>query len=253
MRRRRERGFTLIEVVVIAPIMMVAIAITITFIINVMLNIGAKNAQTALQLEAQLALFNLKDDILFANYFEYTATDSNAPAGGWKAVTVTGGVASTKALVISEVAYTANRQSADRQIVRIKDAPAPCGTEASNHNQLSTNTLIYFVSNSKLYRRTLVPPQSDNCSQTYRKQSCPTAVSGCVADLLMAENVKSFTVTYYSNKIGDPDAPVTSNAVLTDERRYIRFTKADINLTLERMISGEPVTTNAKITLKKAE
>ena len=47
--KHAQKGFTLVEVVVVLPVMIVAIAITITFMVNLMLSIGTKNANIALQ------------------------------------------------------------------------------------------------------------------------------------------------------------------------------------------------------------
>lgn len=254
--KRTQSGFTLVEVVVILPVMIVAIAVTITFMVNLMLQISAKNANIALQLEAQSALFAIRDEIQFANFFEGTIqpneTDANQPAGGWDSTADL----TNKKLILSEVAYTANRQNINRSIVRIADAPNPCTASDLSGNQFATNTLIYFrnVTTKKLFRRVIVPDQSQNCSTTYRKQTCPTAAPSCPADLLLAENVKDFDITFYSGKSGSADVEVSPATLSgTGKSRFIKVTRADLTLTLERTISGEPTTATAKISLKKAE
>jgi type II secretory pathway component PulJ len=251
--RRFSKGFTLVEMVVIMPIMIVAIAITITFILNVFISLSSKNTVVSQQLSAQSALFTIRDDIMFANFFEGelqpNESDPYAPRGPntWHAKT-------DNALMISEIAYTANRQNPDRTVVRVKDAPSPCTTADYTTNIPATNTLIYFVSGGKLYRRTIIPDQTKNCTTTFRIQSCPAANASptCPADIMLAEDVKTFSITYYSGKTGDADTPVTSS-ILSDADKYIRITKADIILTLEKVVNGEPVSSTAKLTLKKAE
>lgn len=261
--RRNQKGFTLIEVVVILPVMIVAIAITITFMVNLMLSIGTKNANIALQLEAQSALFTIRDEIQFANFFEGSIQpneeDANQPAGGWDSTKDSTATPSNIRLIISEIAYTANRQNPDRAVVRIKNAPSPCTATDLTGNQAATNTLIYFWDppTGKLYRRVVIPDQTLNCAVTYRKKTCPASAvtPTCPQDLLLAENVKAFSVTFYSSKTGSPDVAIdpTTLTGTAGKAKFIKVTRADIILTLERMIGGEPTSATAKISIKKAE
>lgn len=58
------------------------------------------------------------------------------------------------------------------------------------------NNQIFFVSDSKLYRRLLAAPEENNTMVT----SCPESISSdvCPKDRLLADNVTSFVIKYYN-------------------------------------------------------
>lgn len=252
--RHKQAGFTLVELVVVAPMVMIAIAIILSYILSMFLVTGEKNAKILMQAEAQTALFTLRDDVMFANYFQGELPPGHSDphkSGGWSAYY-------DNALMFTEAAYTANRQSQDRQLVYVSNTPNPCGDGSPEGNNYSVNTIILFVDDNTLYRRVIVPDQSGNCLATYRQQTCPETVanSDCPADSVIAQNVKEFNLEYYTNRrtwSGDsPDTPLPKSRFEAPER-FLQVTRADIEVVLEKMISGEPVTTSARISIKRAE
>lgn len=249
-RRTPPNGFTLVEVLVVSPVMMLSIMLILSFMFNAFVDMSAKSAQLELDSDAQLALFTVRDDIMFANYFAGTVQpDANDPnkSGGWNAI-------NDNALILSEASYTANRQSQNRELVYIKDSPNPCGSIDDGQNAFSTNTLIYFVENNTLYLRVIIPDQLNNCLSTYRKQTCPASVAtpDCPADSVIATNVKDFSLTYYTHHDGEHDSsePIDP-ATLTDPNAFVRVSRADINLTLERIVNAEPIEATATVSIKK--
>lgn len=246
--RNRQTGFTLLEVVVIMPIMILTVAVLVAFLITVYGNLLSKNVSLQLAAEAQSALFSMRDDMFYAVRFASTnqndTTDANAPSGGWNAVT-------QNSLIVYEAAYTAPREIANRQLVYKKDTPNPCNGTEIGQNQYSTNTLIYFVSGGTLYRRVLVPDQTRNCLSTYRLQTCPSAGSGCSQDVAVANDVKQFSQRFYSG-YGN-NAEITLAQLQTDPKQFIQVSRVDITLTLEKKVNAEPVDATASISIKKIE
>ncbi len=246
--RFRQSGFTLLEVVIIIPIMILTVAVLVAFLITVYGNLLSKNVSLQLAAEAQSALFSMRDDMYYAVRFASTnqvdTTDPNAPSGGWNA-------ANQNALIVYEAAYTAPREIAARQLVYKKDMPNPCNGTEIGQNQYSTNTLIYFVSGSTLYKRVLVPDQTKNCLSTYRLQSCPVAGGGCPQDVAVASDVKQFSQRFYSGWSSNTE--ITTAQLQTDPKQYIQVSRVDITLTLEKKVNAEPVTATASISIKKIE
>lgn len=248
--RINHKGFTLVEVVVVMPMMILTIMIIGSLLITLYTKLGEESGKIELELAAQSALFSSRDDLFYAVRFAGTpqpdTTDSYAPAGGWNAVR-------DNALVIYEAAYTKNRQSPDRELVYKKDLPHACDSTNLSENQYSTNTIIYFLKEGTVYRRSLIPDQTANCSTTYRKQSCPASNSTdtCPADNIIAENVKSFSLAYY-RRDGD-QGQIPNSDLEADPNLFIQVSRADIELTLEKFINGKPIQSSAKINVKKIE
>ncbi len=143
-----------------------------------------------------------------------------------------------------------------RQSNTITDANAPLGWSTSNANfviiiavpaqdsngnyitdELTggpyTNELVYYKSDTVLYRRTLANPLAvDNVAKT----SCPpaSASASCPADTKLLENLNTMTFALY-----DQDDAITTNAV---DARSVK-----IDLSMVRETFGAPITINNSI------
>lgn len=251
MKHGYSKGFTLVEMVVVMPLMLLTIAALGVLLINVYVSLSIKAGRLALELESQQALFAMRDELFYAVGFsgknQSDTTDTFQPSGGWNAV-------AHNALIVYEASYTKNRQSVLRSLVYKKDSPHECTSEFITENQYSTNSVIYFKSGDKLYRRILIPDQSVNCNTTYRKKTCPSAnvpVSCSEADTLIADNVKTFTLSYYRRN--NDQGAMSLSQLQNDPTQFIHVSRAEIALTLEKIINSEPVQVTAKINIKKIE
>ncbi len=244
----RQRGFTLVELLVVVPGVLIIVAVMVAFLFSLYSNLLTKNGQLELEVNAQSALFAIRDDPFFAIRFagsnQDDTTDSHAPGGSWNAI-------DDNAFIVYEAAFDANRQSSTRQLSYKKDEPNACNSPDISQNQFSVNSLIYFIQNGTLYRRILIPDQSLNCLTTYRLQSCPSASAtpSCPADTIVAENVKSFAINYF-----DRAGVALSNASLqSNPDLFIQAQRADIVLELEKLVNAQPIGATAKISIKKVQ
>lgn len=248
--QRSEKGFTLVEITVVLPIIMFIITGIGTLLVVLYINLSEESSRIELELNSQTALFTARDDLFYAVRFAGTqqpdTADSYGPAGGWNAVR-------DSALIVYEAAYTQNRQSPTRQLVYKSNMPHACDSADLIENQYSTNTIIYFLKDTTLYKRTLVPDQTTNCATTFRKQSCPAESSSpsCPADNIIAENVKSFNLAYYRRDADQGQIPNTE--LETNPEKFIQISRTDIELTLEKTVNGSPIQGEAKINIKKIE
>jgi len=116
-RLRPKQWFTLVELLIICPIVMAIIAFMMNYLFNQYGQLTAQNAQVNLQVGAQAATFSMQDSIFFANAFvsdlNDNLSDSNAPSGGWHASS------SPVVLIISTPALTASHRSTSREPVYI--------------------------------------------------------------------------------------------------------------------------------------
>ena len=88
MNNKKQSGFTLIEILVMLPVVSFIITVLVVLAQRSYYTILANNAETNLNLEAQTILFPLQDELLFAtDYAETKSSDLNdsfAPSGGWR-------------------------------------------------------------------------------------------------------------------------------------------------------------------------
>jgi hypothetical protein len=237
---RSEGGFTIIEVLIVGPIFIVTCAVFLSFMLSLFADLNAKSVRLGLKVDSQSALNEIHDDLYYAVAFNgtNTITDPNSPPGGWDAST------QANTFIVNEVALDKNREQSTRQIVYVEDSPYPCDSDFIYQNDYSMNNVVYFVSNGILYRRTLIPDQTPNCTPTFRKTTCPaaSATPACPGDTMLVENVKSLTVAYYD----------LGNNLITNSWADIgRAQRIQLTLTLEKPSSGNPITETAIITIKR--
>ncbi len=230
----RSPGFTLVEVLVMSPILMITIIITMTFLFNQYGQLTQQGAQVNLNVEAQNIVFSMQDDIFFASAFSQTKNDNlidaHQPGGGWAYNSA------PPTLILSTAALTTNPRNASRQVVYIDTDGCP-----SDENSALYNNVIYFTSGNNLYKRTLTAPSTlATCGTSFQKQTCPaaSASSTCSADRLLTDKLNTFTLTYYD----------TDNAIVTDPEQA---EKVKVDLQLKDKAFAEDIYSNSSITLRK--
>ena len=234
---KTEKGFTLVEVLIIAPVLMLTIIILMNFLFNQFGQLTQQGALINLQTEAQSISFSMQDDIFFAAAFN-TNMNSNLqdpyqPSGGWQHSTT------PQTLIVSTPALTANRRSADRQTVYIDTAG--CDPSVIEENAVLLNNVIYFTSGTTLYKRIVSAPDTmATCGTSYVKQSCPAANSNssCPPDRVVTNNLNSIAYTYY-----DANNNEVSNPLIA--------TKVKIDLELKDRAFAEDIFATSSITLKR--
>lgn len=237
----KQKGFTLIEVLVIAPVVLVTIVIALSFLFSLYGQLIQQGAKLNLQSDAQTILFGLQDDLSFATEFSATKdtslTDAYAPPGGWTYNS------NPKTLIVLSPATTANHRNPNRLPVYINQlgCTPSVSLETMQENPLAYNNIIYFVNGTNLYKRILSPPTTTNtCGTSYLKQTCPAAnaTATCQKDILLSNNLSSFSITYYDS----------TNAVVTNPSAADKV-KIDIELSVQAF--AETVTANSSLTMRK--
>lgn len=235
-RHGQSNGFTLIEVLIISPVVMLTIVITMSYLFNLYGQLTQQGSLINLNVEAQNITFSMQDDIFYANSFNTGLNDglidSHQPSGGWAHNTT------PATLIISTPAQTENRRDENREPVFIDTMG--CTTNLLENAPLYNN-VIYFASGTNLYKRTITAPATmATCGTSFFKQTCPPGqtTATCTEDRLMTDKLNGFTVTYYDS----------SNAVTTTPEVA---TKVKVDLQLKDKAYAEEIFSNSSITLKR--
>lgn len=173
-------GFTITELIVAASITSLLFIGIMTFFVNSMAGNAMRQTKSDLLREAQLSLDVITKDIRLSGNVEAanTITDSNSPDAettfgrGWES--------NQNTLILSRSAEDNNRNILFIDSTRYV-------TEKDN--------IVYFVENSKLYKRTIAAEVESNRHKT----SCPAgqATNECPADVELAKNIQSFSLKYF--------------------------------------------------------
>lgn len=221
---RRSAGFTLIEVLVISPILILTIGgfvYTLTTIVSDALAIRDTNTMVY---ETQTALDRIEQDARLSIQFPSTTAAMPSPQGSDGGFTGTASfTAGPNVLIMSTLSTSINPLDPSRQIVYFA-APNGCGTSQVYNSPLIT-TVIYYVNNGSLYRRSYVPTwttaagANQVCVAPWQQNSCSpgyTNTTQCQTnDAKLMDNVQSLSTAYYGSVGGTADLGYASAATAT--------------------------------------
>ncbi len=235
--QKNQKGFTLVELIVIAPVLMITIIIMMSFLFNQLGQLTQEGARLRMVTDAQLITLSMQDDVFFASAFMTTLnpglSDTYEPSGGWTYSTT------PETLIVSVPALTGSNRDVAREPVYVDTEG--CEDEVIETNAPLLNNVIYFADGTNLYKRTVSAPSGvATCGTSYDKQTCPeaNATATCPKDVLMTNRLNKFEVTYYDS----------DNTEVTDPEQAKRI-KVDVEL--KDRAFAEDVYGNATITLKK--
>lgn len=238
-----ENGFSLVEIVIVLPIISIILLGMMDFTIRQYAKMHNETSRANLRLEAETMLLDLEDELLFTTEYAQTKssdlTDTWQPSGGWTYNTT------PDTMIVYETALTAPRRNPNREFV-YKNTYGCTGSNAP-YNPIAINNLMYFTVQNPgtayrtLYRRTIVPAYA-TCNTNYKVKTCPAAnvgSNGCTrADSKLSEKVVDFQVDYF-----DDNNVATADPLAAE--------KVKITVILGEKLFGDPVTVKSSITMKK--
>lgn len=213
-RRNNSSGFTIVELLVVAPIVILVIGGFIGAIIAMTGNVLVTRSANQLVYNIQDALDRIESDVRISGGF---------------LTTITGFSYDNPSLILNSYATTNNPASSALNIVYRSLSADSC---SSPTDPLMLNT-VYFVSDNKLWRRIVVPDDfsagifcdattnSVTSTSVWQKPSCATAA--CISkDMLLVDGATSLIIDikYYSpsepnNFLTTPQPDANSGVVVT--------------------------------------
>lgn len=215
---KKNTGFTLVEMLIIAPLAIILVGGLIAAIVALTSKVMITQARNDLTYASNNALSQIETDTQSSLSFMADSGTIAAPQGSGGTPTYTGSgkfLATNNHLILEMMATDRNPLNPDKQIVRYKDSPNPCGANESLNTPMTVK-VIYFVNSDKQLFRRVVSPEllgTDNtCEDSWQVNTCTNGFSGgssgtvCGAkDELMATGVTKLNVDYYA----DPSSTTT--------------------------------------------
>ena len=175
--RSSQRGFTLVELLVVMVIMSILSLLLANFIITWLQQSSLAQKRADLLTTAETTLDTINNDIRLSGNADQNNrwADANGPGGnqlGW--------ASDSDTIVLAKAAVDSGNNI-------IFSDPAKYISQKDN--------VIYYLSGTSLYRRVLASTDADDAVVT----TCPpaSATSDCPADRLVAKGISSFAVSYY--------------------------------------------------------
>lgn len=257
---QRERGFTLIEVGIIVPLLIVSVLVIFDALFMMLSSSATERATSTSAYDIQATLNLIEKDASLTSRFlpttDSSLTDPYPPSGGWSYV---GDGSQLRTLILRTYATTANPLASSRQPVFLDTLG--CSSTTIYYNDVMTYNTIFFVKNGNLYRRRLISTSTGTCSTPYQRLSCPTSEdlaaqgimgrdSSCQADdELVVSGVSAFNIQYYDASNGT--TPIDAYSGTADPSSLLDANAVDVTLTLSRKAMGKPTSVTSHIRMTK--
>lgn len=167
----KKSGFTLVEMAIVAPILILTIGTFIYAIVMMTGDVMASRASNKLAYDMQYALNQIEADVKISGGFLDTSFTPTSPQG----LNDTASPFSNSALILNTYATTDNPLSPSRNIVYTNN-PNICASGLAYQNQPLMLNTVYFVKNSTLWRRVIMPSDyattANYCGTTWQQPSC---------------------------------------------------------------------------------
>ena len=232
---KQQTGFTLVEMLVVAPIVILAVGAFLSILVTMTGEVIASRAANTLTYNTQDALRQIEQDVKQSAGFlavnnialdsggaSSEATTNSRQGFNSDATAFTNVGANGPMLILNMVATTDNPNSLTSQYVRLVNQPNPCNT--GQGNSVLTYNIVYFIKDSSLWRRTVMPSSYTDtayrCETPWQQPSCtPSYMSGRTGVFCKTEDVRlidgvvasDFILEYFTGS-----ASTTANAVATN-------------------------------------
>jgi hypothetical protein len=254
--KNRRYGFTVIELLVIAPVVILTIGTFVTVIVGLTGDVLASRGATTAAYNIQDSLNRIDQDVKLSSSFlatnNVTLTSpqgyDNSTASFKNANTTTGTM-----LILNAYATTGNPLIAGSGLV-YNNTPNSCGSSAMAQNSPQTLNIIYFVKSGTLWRRVVtssnyldttntwcsIPWQQPSCTPGYILAFCKTQ------DIQLATGLGTtgFSVQYFNSGNTAAENTAASDVSASDTSRGSALqtaTTISVALNSSQTIAGRPV------------
>lgn len=265
MNRLRSAGFTLIEMLVIAPVVILAIGAFLTVTISMTGEVISSRASNVLAYDVQEALNRIEQDVKLsttflaesnvtlvtsgdAQYQNGAAQGYNNDSTKWENIRTDG----KKALILNMIVTNGNPLDDGSGIVYLKNQPNACDNPNVTKNKPMTMNVVYFVKDDALWRRTIMPSNyavsADTCTTPWQVPSCAPGYTAafCKTEdekLLTGISENGFSIEYYAT--GAATAPnltaTTSSDVATRKTALSGMQTVSVALSASQAVAGRTV------------
>ena len=263
-RAHKQQGFTLVEMLVVAPIVILAIGAFLTVIISMTGEVLASRASNTLSYTVQDALNRIEQDVkqsssfLATNNVSLTAANAQGYNDDDTNFTNVGGGNDT-GIILNMVATTGNPISSTSGYVYLKNKPNACASAQGNNTPFTYN-VVYFIKDSTLWRRTIMPTsytdttntvcalpfQQPSCSPAYMDSKVAVATYCKTNDIKLVEGVTAsdFVVQYFSGEsTGTVNSTASDPSASTPDRNTAlqSVTTTRVSITAKQTAAGRDV------------
>lgn len=284
LKRNVNSGFTLVEMMVVAPIVILFIGGFIALIVNLTAETMASRSANLLTYNIQDALSRIEQDVKLSSTFLAENSVSVASTGqGYGGSTTAGSTTnfsninrtsaggSPQSIILNSIATTRNPLSENTSFIYLKDQPNSCALESEyRRNRPLVYNIVYFIDSSNtLWRRTIMPSDyadankrcgsmapwqipSCNVGYTSARTFCKTSDEKLVSGVTPSD----FIVNYYSSASTETPNTSTTNASATVQSRnsaLLGTPTIGVSITARQTIAGRDIKHTSSIRVTRLD
>ncbi len=247
---KQQCGFTVVEVLVAAPLVVLIIGAFIGLIINITGDVLATRAASVLAYNIQDTLDRIERDVkLSGAYLATNNVNLTSPQGfdnGTGSFQNAG--SNGPMLILNAYSTTDNPISTDTGFVYLNGQPNACNSGKIVENPILMFNIVYFVRDNSLWRRVLMPENYNTigCSTPWQQPSCAPGITGayCVTqDMKLVDGITAngFNITYFTDPSETQQNTIASDSGASTADRSLALqaaTTARITIDAEKTVAG---------------
>lgn len=244
-KNKLQSGFTLIEMLIVAPLIIIFIGVIIVAITSLTGSSLRSYEQNSMEFQVQDALDTIKSTTLASSRFLTTTSNLTSPQGLNNNTTNFSYSSSPNTLILTVPATTTSPVAPSRKLIyAYTSSSSECNNNPVTEKKSPYSfTIVFFVKNNSLWKRTIADP-GNPCSTPWQRSSCAAEASGAVCkakDEKLTDNVAGMTVDYY------PTADEGAAKLTSITGPSIPGNTIEVKLTLAKTVSGEDITQTGSV------
>ena len=279
MTRPFSKAFTLVEMLVIAPIVILSIGAFIALIVNLSGEVLSSRGSNVLAYDVQDALNRIEEDVKLSVGFLATTDISMSatnPQGygasgsttAFSNVDKTGSGGSPASLIIKGLVTDQNPQSIDASALYLANSPNECSdAEIYSKNRPVTMNIVYFVYNDALWRRVIMPAEYQDSgyfcgsNEAWQQPSCQPGDTQafCKSDdikLIDGISASGFSFEYFTSASSTSPQGAAGNPSASDTARdQALATTPTVGVTIDakRVIAGRDIERSGSLRVSRLD
>jgi Tfp pilus assembly protein PilE len=267
-----SRGFTFVEILIVAPIVILVIGAFITAIVAMTGDVLASRANNVLDYNIQDALNRIQADVRQSTGYLGTNNVTLTSPQGYNddsSTNFTNVGSNGTMLILNTLATTGNPISPTSSLVYQANQPNLCTDTTVNQNAPLTLNVIYFLKTdttvtpnvTSLWRRTIMPSNytTVGCATPWQQPSCSPGYSAAFCktqDIRLVDNVTSFAINYYTTSNSNTENTVANNTGSTALQRTTAMQGTptiNVSITAGQTVAGRAISQSASLRATRSD
>jgi type II secretory pathway pseudopilin PulG len=253
-------GFTVVEMLIVIPIVIVVIGIFIGVIVSMTGEVLATRANNAMAYNIQDALDRIRQDVSMSGGFLATNNITLTSPQGYNNDTTNfhnADAANGNSLILNAYTTTSNPTSPTKSLVYASGQPNQCNSSLVSKNSTVMMNIIYFTKtlpdgNTSLWRRVVAPSryQTASCSIPWQQPTCALGQSGTLCktnDIMLIDHLPpstGFSISYYTTPGSTTNITNSTDSAQNDSVRQTAISTAttiSVTITANDRVAGRDI------------